>query len=131
MDRFDFRIGQYTLHIYTTTIKEKRFLLESRDKGVPLGGPYSVQRHHPHAPPGQNHLHVFLKNNQLFALNQDGTAHDRSHRVRIPNQVARAIAVRFPDFTVPEGNLIESADIIVELDFLVELKMSDLAEWHQ
>ena len=77
--------------------------------GFPLGGQYSAQLHNAHSEVGQKHLHVYAKNNQIFSMNIDGTAHDKSHRTRIPNKVANAINKYFPDFTLPPDNFIESA----------------------
>jgi len=120
MDSFDIRIAGYIVHIYTTEDEDRQFLFESKQRGVPLGGPYTGQRHTAHTSPGQHHLHIFLRNNQLFALNRDGTAHDQSQGVRIPNRVAKGIATHFPDFTLPSGNVIEAADIVTEAKFFLE-----------
>src|SRR5947209_1120940 len=77
--------------------------------GVPLGGQYSATLHGAHTTPGMKHIHVYAGNNQVFAMNIDGSAHDRSHGTRIPNKVAKALSQRFPDFKPPPNNIIESA----------------------
>lgn len=60
--------------------------------------------------PNKDHLHFYKKGSELFALNRDGTGHDGSHGVRIPNVVVDYISTEFPDFTLPKGNIIESID---------------------
>ncbi len=37
---------------------------------------YSARCDSPHSNNGQKHLHFYVRGNQLFALNKDGTAHD-------------------------------------------------------
>ena len=83
-----------------------------------MGGKYSALLHKAHVPGGQDHIHVFARQNQLFAINRDGTAHDRSHGVRIPNRVADAIRAEFPNFNLPLDNLIESAPEPVQKRYL-------------
>ena len=60
--------------------------------------------------PDKDHLHVYQKGNELFAINKDGTAHDNSHKVRIPNKIADLIRANYPDFNLPTDNIIESFD---------------------
>jgi hypothetical protein len=84
-------------------------LQEARHSRVPLGGQYSATLHGAHTTPGMKHIHVYAGINQLFAMNIDGSAHDRSHGTRIPNKVAKALSQRFPDFKLPPSNIIESA----------------------
>ncbi len=93
---------------------EERVLREAQLKGEPLTGTYSTQYHSAHIKDGQDHLHVYCKQNQLFAMNRDGSAHDRSHQTQIPNKVADAIRTKFPDFTLPPSNFIESAPPEIE-----------------
>jgi hypothetical protein len=69
---------------------------------------------------GQEHLHIYCRNNQIFALNKDGTAHDKSHGVTIPNKVAKALKTIFPNFNIPDNNLIESAPRTVDLLFRID-----------
>ena len=85
-----FEIDTYVVHIlFETTLNESKL------HGFPLGGQYSAQLHNAHSEVGQKHLHVYAKNNQIFSMNIDGTAHDKSHRTRIPNKVANAILLKF------------------------------------
>lgn len=96
-------------------------LSEAQHRGIPLGGPYSAVHHKAHIDPGYDHLHVFCKNNILFALNSNGTAHDQSHGIKIPNRVADGIRRHFPDFVIPPDNLIESAPLEIQSDFVQQL----------
>lgn len=105
---FSFTLENYVVHILFSK-SEPGPLLEGKSKYVELGGVYSAQLHQAHTSVGQTHIHVYARNNQLFALNQDGSAHDRSHGSKIPNKVAQAITQKFPDFTLPKDNFIESA----------------------
>jgi hypothetical protein len=108
------RAGNDLITILYST-QSSRMLNEAKTKGLPVGGPYSIQFHSAHSPVGMSHLHAYERNNQLFALNLDGTAHDKSHGTRIPNRVASAISHYFPDFQLPQDNIIESAPIAIEV----------------
>ena len=120
MKEFSFTVAEYVVRVYCSDLDSVVLLLEAQHRGIPLGGPNSAQYHRAHTNPGQNHIHVYCKNNQLFALNADGTAHDQSHGVRIPSKVARGIAQRFPDIQLPPDNLIECASTKDEADVLLE-----------
>lgn len=37
----------------------------------------------------------------MFALNQDGSAHDQSHGTRIPKYVAEQFGIDFPKYNLP------------------------------
>jgi hypothetical protein len=87
---------------------------EALHKGAPLIGKYSAILHKAHVPGGQDHLHVFARQNQLFALNRDGSAHDRNHGIQIPNRVADAIRNAYPEFTLPPDSFIEAAPSLVD-----------------
>jgi hypothetical protein len=105
-----FEIGDWTVFYYADEGTMEVLLRESRQRGAPLTGAYSVRKDQPHNPPpvGKYHLHVYQKNRELFAINFDGTAHDQSHGVQIPKKVADALRARFPKLEIPENNLIES-----------------------
>jgi len=103
-----FSVEHYTVHVLFSE-GEWALLNEGKHRALPLGGQYSAQLHKAHSPVGQDHLHVYAKNKQIFSINKDGSAHDGSHRVRIPNRVADEISRVLPGFTLPPGNLIESA----------------------
>lgn len=102
--------------------KSKQLLLEAKHRGQPLGGQYSARLDKAHSSTGQDHLHIYAKNNQLFAINKDGTAHDRSHGAQIPNRVAAAIRAEFPDFRLPTSGIIEAALPDVELKYCILLE---------
>ena len=70
-----------------------------------------------HCPPDPNkdHIHLFQKNNQIFALNRDGTAHDGCHGVTISKSICDKIQQHFPDFVIPQNRYIESMEIEDEL----------------
>jgi hypothetical protein len=111
-------LGEYQVVIQGCTVNfifdtgsEIAALFEARHKGNPLVGQYSAQLHKPHITGGQEHLHVYARQNQLFAINKDGTAHDRSHRAQIPNRVADAIRADYPDFKLPPDGVIEAAPV--------------------
>ena len=117
-------LGEYRIELEGTTVHflfevgsleqtlfkrwhEEQVLFEAQPVGKPLVGTYSAILHKGHGAGGQDHLHVFAKRNQLFALNKDGTAHDASHGARIPNRVAQAIRSKFPQFKIPDTGVIE------------------------
>lgn len=114
------QVEELTVHILTSDFDAVIALTEAQHRGTPLGGPYSAQHHRAHTTPGENHIHVYHKNNQLFALNASGTAHDRSHGIQIPNKVAKAIKQTFSDIRLPPNNYIESVSLPDEIDFLLE-----------
>ena len=116
---YKFTVEEYTIYLYPSSIREKDRIEEARHRGEPLIGKYSVRRDSPHSDSGQYHLHVYNRNNQLFAINRDGTAHDQSHGCRIPNKVAKVLRIKFPDYRIPSNNFIESADMSL-VDVLVE-----------
>lgn len=113
MKRLKLEAGQFTIFIYKETPEGLFALLsEAKHRGIPLGGPYSVQKHSPHTPKNDYHLHLYHKNNQILAINKDGTAHDSSHGCIIPRVAADALRKMFPDYTFPENNLVESAGVV-------------------
>jgi len=105
---FSFTVDSFAVHILFSA-SEAGPLVEGKSKSFELGGAYSAQLHQAHTSVGQTHIHVYAKNNQLFAMNHDGSAHDRSHGSQIPNKVAQAITQKFPGFTLPPDNFIEGA----------------------
>lgn len=105
---FTFAVDNYVVHILFAK-SDGGPLFEGKSKSFDLGGQYSVRLDKAHSVPGQDHIHVYAKKNQIFAMNQDGSAHDQSHGTQIPNKVARAISQKFPGFTLPPNNFIESA----------------------
>ena len=92
---------------------EYQLLNESKYQNWGKGVEVRFDRDSAHRPldPNKDHIHVYCKNKQLFALNRDGTAHDGCHGIYIPQKLANKIKVEFPDFKIPENRLIESLDI--------------------
>ncbi|WP_319403213.1 hypothetical protein [uncultured Anaeromusa sp.] len=103
--------------IFVGSKEDEKVLLEAMLPGQPIGGVYSVKKHSPHTPKNQTHLHVFKKNNQIFAINYDGSAHDKSHGVEIPREVAAGLRRCFPNVVIPANNIIESIDISSVTDY--------------
>lgn len=112
---FTFEIDEYIIYILFDR-KELAVFEEANRRGT-LGGGFSYELHKAaHSSVGQEHMHVYYKNNQIFALNIDGTAHDRSHGIRIPNKVVKGIKQKLSGFKLPANNFIESAPAdIIEL----------------
>ena len=106
---FVFEVGSMKQTVFKK-FHDEDVLFEGHHRGTPLGGQYSAVLHRAHIHSGQDHLHIFAKQNQLAALNRDGTAHDASHGVRLPNRVVTAILSTFPQFTIPPDGFIESAE---------------------
>jgi hypothetical protein len=120
MTELTFQDGNIMVHVYCDAVDAVLALDEAQHRGIPLGGPYSAKYHKAHTRPGEDHIQVYMKNNKVFALNINGTAHDRSHGVRIPNRVARAIKQRFPNVKLPKDNIIENIVLIDDLNWLTE-----------
>lgn len=108
---FYLELDEYAIYIYCChkSVDIIIQLEEAKYKGKPLISKYSAKEHSPHVKPNQHHLHVYAKNKYIFAINKDGTAHDGSHGIHIPNKVADALRVKFPDYTIPDDNFLESA----------------------
>lgn len=120
MKELSITVDEFTVHLYCDDLDAKCFLLEAEHRGTPIGGPYSVKYHTAHTTPGQNHIQVYYKRNRLLSLNADGTAHDRSHGIRIPNKVVKGIQKFFPDIQIPPNNIIEAATLEDRAAVLVE-----------
>ena len=99
-------IDEYFVWIYFRHGKDKN-ILEAQRRGIPLIGPYSYFKHPPHNPTGAYHLHIYCKQNELFSINKNGTAHDGSSGYRIPNKVANKLREMFPNWKIPDNNIIE------------------------
>src|SRR5262245_42255980 len=94
-------VDEYRVYVYGRDDEVKKWLEEARHRGVPLIGPYSYRKDPPHSSTGQYHVHVYKRQNELFALNFDGTAHDQSHGRPIPGRVAAALRLALPELMIP------------------------------
>jgi hypothetical protein len=112
--------NKYFLHIYYSFLETdglsqdqsfSRIIQESRQQSINNMYSYRLdQCNYMGYNPEKTHIHVYKRGSELCAINRDGTAHDGCHGVRIPNVVADYISRKFPDITLPRGNIIESID---------------------
>lgn len=100
---------------------KSELLLEAKSKGTPLIGTYSVIKHPPHTNPGEYHLHVYDGQDQIFAINKSGKAHDGFHGVRIPNKVYSALTQKYKGWTFPPDQIIESLNYTYILNPILSL----------
>lgn len=121
--RFTFEAGEYFVHILYREGKDN-LITEAQRNDVTLGGIYSTQLYQAYTFVDQKDLYVYSKSDRLFALNLCSTAHGRSAGISMPNKVARVISKQFPDYKLPENNIIEPAPEPVQ----VELKLIMLNE---
>lgn len=84
----------------------RMFLTEG--KTIRLAGGKAAVFHRAHTPSTQDHLHFYLKQNQLYAINKDGTAHDASHGLKLHNWAVDLVKSEYPNFKIPPTNVIES-----------------------
>jgi hypothetical protein len=104
-------VDKYVIHLIVHEDSATQQQLEEAKKPISLGKHYTGRIDNAHDPKtGQEHIHVYVKGKELFAMNRDGSAHDRSHKFQIPNVVAKEIARQFPHFTLPADNFIEWLD---------------------
>ena len=99
------QVDEAVLHVFSTEPIPAALLEEAKR---PLTGVYLYDKHTPHTTPGQYHLHVYLKQNEIFAINWDGSAHDQSHQKVIPGRVFNALKAKFPNLILPPNRIIES-----------------------
>lgn len=100
-------VGDAIVHVYFLSELAEKLATPLVEGKQSLTGAYRYDLHSPHTPKGQYHIHVYLKNNQIFAINWDGTAHDQSHRKVIPGKVFAALKAEFPDLVMPPNRIIE------------------------
>ncbi len=120
-----FNIDGYNI-VITFHDDKSELLLEAKHKGAPLIGTYSVIKHQPHNPTGDYHLHVYNGNNQIFAINKNGTAHDGFHGVKIPSKVYNELKKRYTDWLLPANKIIESINYTFILENITELTYKEL-----
>ena len=68
--------------------------------GYRIDIPYGEQR-----PGNQKHMHIYKNNEEIFAINADGTAHDGYHKVKIPEKIVPFLISK--GITIPPDNIIE------------------------
>ena len=68
--------------------------------GYRIDIPYGEQR-----PGNQKHMHIYVKDKEIFAINVDGTAHDGYHNVKIPEKIIPFLKDK--GITIPQNNIIE------------------------
>jgi len=111
--------NEHFIHIYFITDgHEELFSLRSRllheSRTVNLGRGYSSEFHrnnyqqNPDAM--RDHIHLYFKNNELCAINRDGSGHDGSRGYILPKYAAQAIQNRYPDFNIPNNRVLESLE---------------------
>jgi hypothetical protein len=110
------------VHVYADSPDGIKALNEAKQKGAKLLGRFTYRLDKAHVPTGEEHIHVFIDQKQVFAMNVSGSAHDRSHGTQLSKSVADAIREKVPGFTIPPNNFIEGRrDIVDEInEFLAE-----------
>jgi|APSaa5957512535_1039671.scaffolds.fasta_scaffold29590_1 hypothetical protein len=119
MKKLILTIGKYTIEVFYDEASTNMNITEARHRGIPIGGPYAAKYHKAHAPTGKDHLQFYKKQNKLFAMNVDGTGHDGSSGIELPNRIAKGINKVFPDVTLPPNNIIEKLKIADRILFLL------------
>ncbi len=93
-----FEKDEYSVHLYMADSGNIQLLNEVKQVGNKLIGPYTYRKDPPTQSQMQQHLHIMFRGNQIFTINQDGTAHDRSHNYVIPKKVLKSLIQRFSTF---------------------------------
>ncbi len=105
-----FRLQEKSEHIISDQMMGLKLLLEKKE--IDLGNRYSARfdRDTAHQPPKpeKDHIHVFKKGKEIFAINRDGTAHDGWHNVMIPGAIFNILQNKFSSFNFPQSRLIET-----------------------
>jgi hypothetical protein len=70
--------------------------------------------------------HVYNGQNQVFAINKSGTAHDGYHGVRIPNKVYKELINRYNGWQFPPSKIIETVNYTYILRPLADLTYSEI-----
>lgn len=85
-----------------------RLLLNEAKPYVNLGKGRAILHHKAHIPDTQDHLHFRVKGTNIAAINKDGSAHDKSHGVKLQKWATNGAKMHYPDFHIPDDRLIES-----------------------
>lgn len=103
-------IDSFVVHLLIDYDSATDQQLTEAKKPISLGKHYTGRIDKPKDGLGQEHIHVYVKNRHLFAMNVDGSAHDGSNQFQIPNVVAKEIGRQFRHFQLPPNNFIEWLD---------------------
>ena len=85
-----------------------RKLLYEQRQPINLGQGRSILFHKAHIPDTEDHLHFLIKGAKIAAINQSGTAHDRSHGIQLQRWALDGMEKHFPQFKRPPDGLIET-----------------------
>jgi hypothetical protein len=95
--------------------------------------PYNYRKDTPHSPTGLTHWHCFKKNKQIGVVNINGTGHDGSSGIRLPNRPADFVRSKGVNLSITNkiaGNLNED----FFLDYVViisEIELLSLLLWNR
>jgi hypothetical protein len=85
-----------------------RALLNEQRPSVDLGKGRSIIFHKSHVPNTEDHLHFLVKGAKIAAINQSGSAHDKSHGVQLQRWALDGMRQHYPEFKPPPDGLIEA-----------------------
>lgn len=112
-----FEIDGIKFKIFQHSETEVQQINESKNKGQPLTGTYTFDIHKPHNPPGEYHMHLYDKGNEILSINKvSGTAHDGYHGIRIPNKAFGALKDKFKGWKWPNNQILESLNYTYIVD---------------
>jgi hypothetical protein len=83
-------------------------LQEGRDYDLKKG--YAMRFDRGHVPGAEDHIHFFRWENELYAINRNGSGHDGNHGTPMHNYAVKKAKALFPDFSWPDDNIIEGVD---------------------
>ena len=64
MTELVFEVDDLIVHFFCDDVDAVLALDEAQHRGIHLGGPYSAIYHKAHTNPGEDHIQVYMKNNQ-------------------------------------------------------------------
>ena len=101
-------LGDEVVAVWVQEGTEDATRLSEAGRGrTPIGGPYTARLDRPVPPETRADLHVFAKNRELFAMYSDGTRKHGKPGLRIQNRGAAGIRRYYPDFTIPDDQILE------------------------
>jgi hypothetical protein len=59
----------------------------------------------------QDHIHVYLKGNEVFAINRNGTGHDKSKGLKMQLSTKQKYFLNTIGFAVPQNGILEFVDL--------------------